>query len=59
MRSLYVRTEFLSIDWKSPAVVRARPLLIELIEYLGDERSTARSANVLPRSLWISSSLSM
>ena len=38
MRSLYVRTEFLSIDWKSPTVVRARPLLIELIEYLGDER---------------------
>jgi AraC-like DNA-binding protein len=38
MRSLYVGTEFLSIDWKSPTVVRTRPLLIELIEYLGDEK---------------------
>jgi len=37
MRSLYVRTEYLSIDWTSPTVVRVRPLLVELVEYLGDE----------------------
>jgi AraC-like DNA-binding protein len=37
MRSLYVRTELLSINWKTPTVVRAQPLLAELIEYLGDE----------------------
>jgi hypothetical protein len=36
MRSLYVSTEFLSIGWKTPTVVRARPLP-ELIEYLGGE----------------------
>src|SRR5580658_6642403 len=33
MRSLYVMTGLLSIDWRSPTVVRARPLLAELIEY--------------------------
>jgi AraC-like DNA-binding protein len=37
MQSVYVRTAFLSIDWKTPTVVRARPLLAELVEYLGDE----------------------
>jgi AraC-like DNA-binding protein len=37
MQSLYVRTELLSIDWKVPTVVSARPLLVELVEYLGDE----------------------
>jgi AraC-like DNA-binding protein len=37
MQSLYLRTEILAIDWKTPTVVRARPLLGELIEYLGDE----------------------
>lgn len=37
MRSLYVMTGLLTIDWTSPTVVRARPLLAELIEYLGDE----------------------
>ena len=37
MRSLYVKTGLLSIGWKTPTVVRARPLLAELIEYLGDE----------------------
>jgi AraC-like DNA-binding protein len=37
MRSLYVRTALLSINWQSPTVVRARPLLAELIGYLGDE----------------------
>jgi AraC-like DNA-binding protein len=51
MRSLYVSTDFLSIDWKSPTVVRARPLLAELIEYLGDETldgvSRERAAAVL------------
>ena len=37
MRSLYVTTELLSIDWKIPTVVRAQPLLAELIEYLSDK----------------------
>jgi AraC-like DNA-binding protein len=37
MQALYVRSALLSIDWKRPTVVRARPLLAELIEYLGDE----------------------
>ncbi|MGA7987705.1 MAG: helix-turn-helix transcriptional regulator [Candidatus Dormiibacterota bacterium] len=37
MRSLYLKTTLLGITWKTPTVVRARPLLMELIEYLGDE----------------------
>jgi AraC-like DNA-binding protein len=37
MRSVYVRTALLSIDWTAPTVVRARPLMVELAEYLGDE----------------------
>lgn len=37
MRSVYVRTALLSIDWTAPTVVRARPLMVELAEYLEDE----------------------
>lgn len=37
MRSVYVRTALLSIDWTAPTVVRARPLMVELAEYLADE----------------------
>ena len=37
MRSLYIRTKPLAIGWSTPTVVRARPLLVELIEYLGDD----------------------
>jgi AraC-like DNA-binding protein len=37
MQSVYVRTALLSIDWQAPTVVRARPLLVELAAYLGDE----------------------
>jgi AraC-like DNA-binding protein len=43
MRSLYVKTALLAIDWTSPTVVGARPLLLVLVEYLGDETlSSAR-----------------
>ncbi len=37
MRSLYIKRGLLAIAWKMPTVVKARPLLAELIEYLGDE----------------------
>jgi AraC-like DNA-binding protein len=41
MRSLYVRTAFLSMDWTTPTVVGARPLLLELVEYLDDDTLSA------------------
>jgi AraC-like DNA-binding protein len=51
MRSLYVKTKLLSIDWTTPTVVRARPLLAELIEYLEDntldDARRARAAALL------------
>jgi AraC-like DNA-binding protein len=37
MRSVYVRTALLAIDWTTPTVVSVRPLMVELAEYLSDE----------------------
>ncbi len=55
MRSLYVRTALLAINWTTPTVVGARPLMLELVEYLGEptlsagslERAAALLADVL------------
>lgn len=37
MRPLYVRPDLCPIDWDQPTPVAARPLLVEIIEYLGDD----------------------
>jgi AraC-like DNA-binding protein len=51
MRALYIRPDLCPISWPQPTPVPARPLLAELIAYLGseplDERRRARAEAVL------------